>query len=246
MSVSASSDLLQRHGDVLFSSMDKINAELLCLTYGALVCQLVKDYQSDVATINTELDKLGHAIGCRLIDELLCKAPTLACANFRETANVIAKLGLRVFLGISGEVGKWRADGRQCSISFKGSPLLDFVELPESLMDLNYQAVISGCIRGACQMTQINVSVDWVRDELKGAGESEIKITLNQVRHHFYIVLLNLVDLVFVYDDVRMFSVYLFSCSHIVLFLIYRCCKKSLLMKSEWCLIDGYCYHLIS
>lgn len=46
-----------RLGEQAFGAADKINAELLTMTYGALVVQLVKDYQ-DIAVVNRELDKM--------------------------------------------------------------------------------------------------------------------------------------------------------------------------------------------
>jgi len=44
-------------GDDLWKRSDKINAELFSLTYGALVVQLVADYQ-DYAEVNKQLDKM--------------------------------------------------------------------------------------------------------------------------------------------------------------------------------------------
>ena len=55
------------------------------------------------------------------------------------------------------------------------------MELPPHLAALSYSAVLTGCIRGACQMVQLNVAADWLRDELKGAGESEIRLTLKEI-----------------------------------------------------------------
>jgi hypothetical protein len=110
----------------------------------------------------------GYNIGCRLIDEFLSRASGVNCVNFRETASVVAKVALRMFLGITAEVGRWRADGRQCVLSFKGNPLLDFVELPQHLSKLDYSAIINGAIRGACQMIQMQVTVETIKDELKG------------------------------------------------------------------------------
>ena len=66
-------------------------------------------------------------------------------------------------------------------LSFKGNPLLDFVELPASLAQLEYSNVIAGCIRGACAMIQMTVTVEFIKDELKGAGESEIRLTLKEI-----------------------------------------------------------------
>ena len=110
----------------------------------------------------------GYNVGVRLIDEFLCRASGVSCANFRDTASVIAKVAFKMFLGISAEVGRWRPDGRQCVLSFKGNPLLDFVELPQHLAKLEYSNVIAGVIRGACAMIQMHVTVEFVKDELRG------------------------------------------------------------------------------
>ena len=47
-----------RTGELLFSQMEKVNSELLAMTYGALVTQLIKDYK-DAHTVNAELDKMS-------------------------------------------------------------------------------------------------------------------------------------------------------------------------------------------
>lgn len=46
-----------RTGELLAGQMEKVNSELLAMTYGALVTQLIKDYK-DVNTVNAELDKM--------------------------------------------------------------------------------------------------------------------------------------------------------------------------------------------
>jgi trafficking protein particle complex subunit 3 len=58
------------------------------------VQQLCKDFDSDYAEVNRQLDKMGYNIGQRLIEDFLAKA-TLStnCQNFRETAEVISKVG---------------------------------------------------------------------------------------------------------------------------------------------------------
>jgi hypothetical protein len=50
-----------------------VNAELLAMTYGAVVVQLLKDY-SDVALVNAELEKMGYNIGVRMVDEFFAKS----------------------------------------------------------------------------------------------------------------------------------------------------------------------------
>ena len=59
---SASSNSYVRQGESIWSKMPKINAELFTLTYGALVMQLIKDFE-DVNIVNSQLEKMGHNIG---------------------------------------------------------------------------------------------------------------------------------------------------------------------------------------
>lgn len=73
--------------------IDKVNAELVTLTYGTIVVQLCKDFDSDYAEVNKQLDKMGYNIGLRLIEDYLAKSNTMKrCTNFRETAEMIARV----------------------------------------------------------------------------------------------------------------------------------------------------------
>lgn len=64
------------------------------MTYGTIVAQLCKDYESDYAEVNKQLDKMGYNIGLRLIEDYLAKSNTMKrCANFRETAEMISRVG---------------------------------------------------------------------------------------------------------------------------------------------------------
>ena len=71
----------RRVGEVAFSKVEKCNAELFTLTYGAIVQQILKDYE-DVDATNEQLEKMGYNIGIRLIDEFLAKAGVGQCGNF--------------------------------------------------------------------------------------------------------------------------------------------------------------------
>src|ERR1700761_7451979 len=73
--------------------VDKVHAELVTLTYGTIVAQLCKDFESDYLEVNRQLDKMGYNIGMRLIEDFLAKSNTGACANFKETAEAISKVG---------------------------------------------------------------------------------------------------------------------------------------------------------
>ena len=74
--------------------MDKVNAELVTLTYGTMVVQLCKDFDGDYGEVNKQLDKMGYNIGLRLIDDFLAKSNAGRCSNFRETAEMISKVGV--------------------------------------------------------------------------------------------------------------------------------------------------------
>jgi len=78
-------------------------------------------------------------------------------------------------------VSKWREDGRSFSLTFKSNPLAEFVELPAELLDLDYNIVLCGAIRGALQMLMMSVECQIVRDEIKGSPENEIRITLKEI-----------------------------------------------------------------
>ena len=73
--------------------VDKVNAELVTLTYGTIVAQLCTDYDYDYAQVNQQLDKMGYNIGMRLIEDFLAKSNTGRCGNFRDTAEMISKVG---------------------------------------------------------------------------------------------------------------------------------------------------------
>eukprot|EP00466_Bigelowiella_natans_P003815 jgi/Bigna1/86818/estExt_fgenesh1_pg.C_140071 len=131
------------------------------MTYGALVTAMIKDFQ-DVKIVNEELEKMGYNIGVRLIDEFLAKSGITQCRNLKDTAHYIAKVGFKMFLGINAEVS-WSSNPRQFSIEFKGSPLIEFVELPEQFK------------------VQMVVTTKLCRSELKGDPISEIEVMLKEV-----------------------------------------------------------------
>lgn len=72
--------------------VEKINAELVTLTYGTIVAQLCKDFDGDYAEVNKQLDKMGYNIGLRLIEDFMARSNTGRCSSFRETGEAIAKV----------------------------------------------------------------------------------------------------------------------------------------------------------
>ena len=170
-----------RLGEAVAARMDKVNGELFTLTYGALVTQLIRDYE-DVEQVNQQLEKMGYNIGVRLIDEFLAKSNVSRCRDFRETADVIAKVAFKMFLGITCDVTGWNQAGTACSLLVPAeNPITDFVEIPESMAKLDYCNLLCGVLRGALEMVQMRVSCKIGRDVLKGDDVTELRVELLEV-----------------------------------------------------------------
>lgn len=190
------------------------NAELFTLTYGALVAQLIKDFE-EVDEVNKQLEKMlapfnwkqhvsipsahtsfsssslhfrGYNIGLRLIDEFLSKSNTGSCSDFRETAETIAKVGFKMFLGITATVTGWNETATEFSLILDENPLNDFVELPESYRGLSYSNILCGVVRGALEMVHLRVDCINTRCTLRGDDVTELKITLKEVMKEVLLV----------------------------------------------------------
>lgn len=149
--------------------------------------------------------RMGSNIGIRLIDEYLSKTayhssstdpsppPTSSnssstnfnngvCRSLNETAECIAKVGFKMFLGINVDVanfvdGPSGPEGTTFSLYIYQNPLAIFVELPsEGFDDLSYSEILCGVLEGSLSQVGLLVKCDMVRDVLKGDEVNEIRV----------------------------------------------------------------------
>jgi len=167
-------------GEQTFAQVEKINAELFVLTYGAIVSTALKEHGMNVDEVNKYLELTGYNIGVRLIDEFLARSG-VRCGDLKETAEVIAKVGFKMFLGVTAQVVGFDAEKKEFSLVLEDNPLIDFVELPDDCKGLNYCNVLCGVIRGALEMVQMSVVCTYERCVLRGDEVSEIKVVLKEI-----------------------------------------------------------------
>ena len=83
---------------------------------GCSCCLHARVWQFRIKAMNLSTGCRGYNIGVRLIDEFLAKSKVARCSSFKETAEVVAKQGLQLFLNIQANVTKWNEDGTKCSL----------------------------------------------------------------------------------------------------------------------------------
>ena len=68
-----------------------------------------------------------------------------------------------------------------CSLIIDENPLTTFVELPEEQKELQYSSILIGVLKGALEMVQMRVDVEFVKDALLGDDTTELRLTLLEI-----------------------------------------------------------------
>lgn len=164
---------------------DKINTELFVMTYGSLVVQLIDDYEN-YDKVNEQLDKMGYGIGIRLIEDFLANNPKLnKCQSFKESCEVIAKVGFKIYLDVTPEI--LTLSDEECTISLTENPLENFVQLPKEAFENNllYSNVLIGVLRGSLESVGYQCKIKFLNDRLlqnnKENRKTEINIKFDKV-----------------------------------------------------------------
>jgi len=104
------------------SRPETVNSELLTLTYGAIVSQLIRDYE-DPLEVNTQLEQMGYNIGIRAVDEFCAKSRGVRCRNFKDAMDSLSKDAFKMFLGVSAVVTDMSPEGNACTLRIPDNPL---------------------------------------------------------------------------------------------------------------------------
>lgn len=166
------------------SKVEKINSELLSLTYGSLIVRLIKDYEK-IDEINDALYKMGKNIGIRIIDDFLSKTGILKCDSIKETLENISTHAFKLYLSVQCEL--IQINEKEFNLSFIDNPLNDFVELPEKYHSLWFSNIIPGILVGALEVIGINVECEYIKDVLKGNDVNEIRLRVVEVVEEVFV-----------------------------------------------------------
>lgn len=172
-------------GMALWQKQSKCNAEFFALTYGALVAELLRDFEDD-ASVTAELDRMGYSIGVRCVEEVLAKASNVGTQSFLTDTPEICALAFRMFLGIQMDTHRTSSSSSSdtttsYSLVFNENPLATFVELPKEREGLEYSQLYAGMIRGMLEMLQFDVNATVTKTQLRGHDVNEITVELKQI-----------------------------------------------------------------
>ena len=78
-----------------------LKSEVLSLTYGCLVRQIIEDCENDIAAANIEIEQVGYNIGYRMIDLFLARTTNMddqPCGSFKGVMERVIQ-GFKFALG---------------------------------------------------------------------------------------------------------------------------------------------------
>lgn len=125
---------------------------------------MLRDFEN-VDDVNKQLERIGYNMGMRLIEDFLARTSVPRCLEMRETADRIQQ-AFRMYLNVQPTISNWSPASDEFSLLFDSNPLTEFVELPTDLTNLRYSAILSGCIRGALEMVQLEVQCWFVQVDI--------------------------------------------------------------------------------
>lgn len=135
---------------------------------------MLRDFEN-VDDVNKQLERLGYNMGVRLIEDFLARTNPGRCMDMKDTADKVQQ-AFRMYLNVQPAITNWSAANDEFSLMFDNNPLTEFTELPADLTNLRYCGILSGCIRGALEMVQLEVQCWFVQDQLKGDSNTELRI----------------------------------------------------------------------
>jgi len=171
----------QALGSAAFQKAKKVAAELVNLTYGAMVLQLLADYE-DAGKVNAKLFDFGVSIGSRLVDELLSKSGTRRCNGFKTAMGIVSSVAFKMYWNQTPKLAQWSEDGNAVSLVFTSEmPIEEFVELPADYPDLQYTNIVCGVVQGGLEAVSMKSKVYVVKDRLRGDEATEIRVELVEI-----------------------------------------------------------------
>ena len=130
------------------------------------------------------LNRRGYNIGVRLIDEFLAKAQVGPCSSFTEAAEVIAKVGFKMFLGVTAEVA---ARPRPVQPSACGESARRVRRASRAVLGLAYSNMLCGVLRRRARNGSDACRVHPDEDALWGDDVTEIRVVLKEMMEEEYI-----------------------------------------------------------
>jgi trafficking protein particle complex subunit 3 len=94
-----------------------------------------------------------------------------------------------MFLNITATITDWSDEDPshpQCSITLEDNPLADFVELPENLATLRYCSILSGAVRGALEMVNMEVECAMIGEKVRGDDGDVMRVKFKRADTESY------------------------------------------------------------